>query len=47
MKSQIENVASIVSKRKSNYYNKLAQKLIDPSKSSETYWSILKTFLNG
>ena len=45
--SEIENVASIIFKRKSDYYNKSAQKLIDPSTSSKTYWSILKTFFSG
>ena len=47
LQSEIENVTSIISERKSDYYNKLAKKLIDPSKSSKTYWSILKTFFNG
>ena len=44
LQSEIENVAT---ERKSDYYNKLAQKLINPSTSSKTYWSILKTFFNG
>ena len=47
LQSEIENVASIISERKSDYYNKLTQKLINPSTSSKTYWSILKTFFNG
>ena len=45
--SEIENVASIIFERKSDYYNKSAQKLIDQSTSSKTYWSILKTFFSG
>ena len=47
LQSEIENVASIISERKSDYYNKLAQKLINPSTGSKTHWSILKTFING
>ena len=43
----MKNVASIISERKNDYYNKLAQKLIDPCTSSKTYWSILKTFFSG
>ena len=47
LQSEIENVASIISERKRDYYNKLTQKLINPFTSSKTYWSILKTFFNG
>ena len=48
LRSEVENVASIISERKSDYYNKLAQKLVNPSTSSKIYWSILKTFfING
>ena len=36
-----------ISERKSDYYNKLAQKFINPSTGSKTHWSILKTFING
>ena len=31
LQSDIENVASIITERKSDYYNELAQKLINPS----------------
>ena len=45
LQSEIENVASIISERKSDYIQyKLAQKLINSFTSSKTYWSILKTF---
>ena len=30
-----------------NFYNNLAKKLNDPSTSNKTYWSIMKTFING
>ena len=32
---------------KEKFYYKLSTKLADPSTSSKTYWSILKTFVNG
>ena len=32
---------------KNKYYSKVAKKLLDPSTSPKTYWSILKTFLNN
>ena len=34
LQSEMKNVASIISERKSDYFNRLAQKLIDPSTSS-------------
>ena len=33
LKSDVENVASIIYQRKSDYYNKLVQKLVNPSTS--------------
>ena len=41
--SLIKTITS--SKRK--FYCKLSSKLANPSMSSKTYWSILKTFVNG
>ena len=41
------DVSNTICKRRSDYYNQLAQKLIDPTTSSKTFWSILKTFVNG
>ena len=32
---------------KQNYVNQIAQKLDDPNTSSRSYWSLLKTRLNG
>ena len=32
---------------KNKYYSKVVKKLLDPSTSPKTYWSILKTFLNN
>ena len=38
---------NIIKPSKENFYNNLAKKLNDPSTSSKTYWSIIKTFING
>ena len=32
---------------KYKYYSKVTKKILDPSTSPKTYWSILKTFLNN
>ena len=32
---------------KNKYYSKVAKRLLDPSTSPKTYWSILKAFLNN
>ena len=37
----------MISVRKEEYYLHLSKKLNDPSTSSKTYWSILKSFYNG
>ena len=42
LQSKIENFASIISERKSDYYNKLAQKLIDSS-----FWWHIFSVVNG
>ena len=47
LQRETENVASIISERKSDCYNKLAPKLINPSTSSKSYWSILKALFNS
>ena len=47
LESEMGNVASTISEKQSDHYNYLAQKLIDPSANSKTYWSILNTFFNG
>ena len=47
LQSAIDNVSNTICKRKSDYYNQLAHKLIDPTTSSKTFWFILKTFVNG
>ena len=46
-KSATEDVSHTICKRESNYYNQLAQKLIDATKNSKAFWSIFKTFVNG
>ena len=38
---------NIIKSSKENFYNNLAKKLNDPSTSNKTYWSIMKTFING
>ena len=46
-KMQYLEVSIALSRGKDDYHGQLAQKLIDPSASSKTYWSILKRFCNG
>ena len=41
----ISEVSQLVDNAKNNYYDKLANKLSNPSTSSKTYWSILKHFV--
>ena len=44
----LQNATSeLIYEKKSDYYHQLARKLIDPSTSHKTYWSILKTFYNN
>ena len=43
----ISEVSELVDDAKSNYDDMLANKLSNPSTSSKTYWSILKTFFNN
>ena len=38
---------NLIYKSKTEYYQNINRKLNDPLKSSETYWSIMKTFFNG
>ena len=38
---------NIIKSSKENFYNNLAKKLNDPNTSNQTYWSIMKTFING
>ena len=38
---------NIIKSSKENFYNNLAKKLNNPNTSSKTYWSIMKTFVNG
>ena len=38
---------NIIKSPKENFYKNLAKKLNDPNTSSKTYWSIMKTFVNG
>ena len=40
-------LSELISTRKDNYNLHLANKLVDPTTSSKTYWSILKTFYDG
>ena len=40
-------LSNLIRDIKTEYHSKLAAKLINPSTSAKTYWSILKTFANG
>ena len=40
-------LSSLIASLKNKYYSKVAKRLLDPSTSPKTYWSILKTFLNN
>ena len=44
--NQINELSELISTRKDDYNLHLANKLIDPTTSFKTYWSILKTFYN-
>ena len=38
---------NLIKSSKENFYNNLAKKLNYPNTFSKTYWSIMKTFVNG
>ena len=40
-------LSSLIASLKNKYYSKVVKRLLDPSTSPKTYWSILKTFLNN
>ena len=40
-------IYNLIPKSKKEYYQIINKKLHDPSTSSKTYWSIMKTFFNG
>ena len=40
-------LSNLIRDNKTEYLSKLAAKLVNPSTSAKTYWSILKTFANG
>ena len=40
-------LSNFIRDTKTEYHSKLAAKLVSPSTSAKTYWSILKTFANG
>ena len=46
MQQAIIEVSDLQYKKKNDYHSALAKKLSDPTISSKTYWSILKTFYN-
>ena len=46
LQNTIKELSELLSTRKNDYNLHLANKLIDPTTSSKTYWSILKTFYN-
>lgn len=40
-------LSELIIKSKEEYYSRLARRLNNPTVSSKTYWSIIKTFFNG
>ena len=40
-------LSSLIRDTKTEYHSKLAAKLVNPSTSAKTYWSILKTLANS
>ena len=40
-------LSSFIASLKNKYYSKVVKRLLDPSTSPKTYWSILNTFLNN
>ena len=41
------DLINIIKSSRENFYNNLGKKLNDPNTSNKTYWSIIKTFING
>ena len=41
------DLPNLIRDTKTEYHSKLAAKLINPSTSARTYWSVLKIFANG
>ena len=46
LEQAITEVSDLIYEKKNDYYNALAKNLLEPTTSSKTYWSILKTFYN-
>ena len=40
-------LANMIKSSKENFYNNLAKKLNSLNASDKTYWSMMKTFING
>ena len=40
-------LSSLIASLKNKYYSKVVKRLLDPSTSPKTYWSILKHFLSN
>ena len=47
LQQAITEVSDLIYEKKNDYYNALAKELPDPTTSSKTNWSILKTFYNA
>ena len=47
IESLTTELLNLVRDTKTEHHSKLAAKLVNPSTSAKTYWSILKTFANG
>ena len=42
-----EDLTNAITNSKLAYYRRIASKLNDPNSAPKTYWSILKSFVNG
>ena len=42
-----EDLTNAITNLKLTYYRRIASKLNDPNSAPKTYWSILKSFVNG
>ena len=47
LKKADAELINIIKSSKENFWNNLAKKLNDPSTFNKTYWSLMKTFING
>ena len=46
LENLMTELSNLIRDTKTEYHSKLAAKLVNPSTSAKTYWSLLKTFAN-